>query len=94
MQGKIKIRAVFTVSGFVQGVGFRYFVYRHATSLGLSGYANNLYNGDVEVLAEGDKDQIELLRQHLHIGPARSHIDKCTADYQAFTGEFTGFDIY
>ena len=43
----------FLVSGVVQGVGFRWFVARHARALGLGGYAQNLPDGRVEVVASG-----------------------------------------
>lgn len=43
----------FLVSGMVQGVGFRWFVARHARALGLGGYARNLPDGRVEVVASG-----------------------------------------
>ncbi|MBL8016512.1 MAG: acylphosphatase, partial [Ignavibacteria bacterium] len=41
------------VSGRVQGVGFRYFIARYASELGLTGYAKNLFTGEVEIIAEG-----------------------------------------
>jgi len=43
----------FLVSGMVQGVGFRWFVARHARSLGLAGFARNLPDGRVEVVVSG-----------------------------------------
>ena len=46
----------FLVSGVVQGVGFRWFVARHARALGLGGYARNLPDGRVEVVAAGGDD--------------------------------------
>ncbi len=42
------------VTGYVQGVGFRAFVRRHAIRLGLRGYARNMPDGSVEVVAQGD----------------------------------------
>lgn len=59
----------FLVSGRVQGVGFRAFVRKHAKALGLSGYAMNLANGDVEVVAVGPENAIDTLRAHLRRGP-------------------------
>ncbi|MGC9071821.1 MAG: acylphosphatase [Acidilobus sp.] len=54
------------VTGFVQGVGFRAYVRRHALSLGLRGYAKNMPDGSVEVVAQGDeqaiRDLIDVLR--------------------------------
>ena len=59
----------FTVSGRVQGVWFRDSTRREARQLGLTGYAINLDNGDVEVLACGETASIDALREWLHQGP-------------------------
>jgi acylphosphatase len=64
----------FVVSGRVQGVGFRAFVRKHAKSLGLRGYAKNLANGDVEVVAAGAPGAIETLRGLLHRGPSWAEV--------------------
>ena len=83
----------FTVSGHVQGVGFRFFVYRRALELNLSGYAKNLYNGNVEVVAEGDEYNLELLHKFLKQGPSRSYVECVHAEYSDYTGSFSGFEI-
>ena len=54
-------RCRFIASGRVQGVGFRAFVRRIASSLKLSGYAKNLPDGTVEIVAEGDSKRITQL---------------------------------
>jgi len=64
----------FTVTGLVQGVGFRWFVARHARSLGLSGYARNLDDGRVEVVATGDETALLRLEEQLRGGPAGAHV--------------------
>ena len=46
-------------SGFVQGIGFRYTVQRFALQLGLKGWARNLQDGRVELLAEGPPQAVE-----------------------------------
>jgi acylphosphatase len=58
-----------TVSGIVQGVGFRYFIARIAKDLGLTGYAKNLFNGDVEIVAEGRNEFLEELIKKAKEGP-------------------------
>jgi len=66
----------FQVFGMVQGVGFRWFVARHARSLGLHGYARNLPNGTVEVLVDGPEDAIPALERLLRTGPANAQVDR------------------
>jgi acylphosphatase len=57
------------VEGRVQGVGFRRFADRAATALGLAGWARNLSDGAVEVLAVGPIPALETLRERLADGP-------------------------
>jgi acylphosphatase len=64
----------FTVTGHVQGVGFRWFVARHARSLGLSGFARNLVDGRVEVVAAGDEAALVQLEGLLRSGPANAQV--------------------
>jgi acylphosphatase len=66
----------FLVSGLVQGVGFRWFVARHARSLGLVGYARNLPDGRVEVVVAGPDESLPALEQLLRAGPASAQVDR------------------
>ncbi|MCX2759854.1 acylphosphatase [Vibrio sp. Sgm 22] len=66
---------IFVVSGVVQCVGFRYHTSRQAQALSISGYAKNLNDGRVEVLAVGEVGQIEKLYQWLKIGPKSAVVD-------------------
>ncbi|MCK5579803.1 MAG: acylphosphatase [Candidatus Omnitrophica bacterium] len=52
-------------TGRVQGVGFRYTVQRIAVQAGLCGWVRNLSNGGVEILVEGDNEDIERLMQEV-----------------------------
>jgi acylphosphatase len=65
----------FLVSGMVQGVGFRWFVARHARSLGLAGFARNLPDGRVEVVVSGPDEALPELERLLHAGPANAHVE-------------------
>ena len=71
MQSRIRI----TVSGVVQGVGFRYFTYRVASKLSLTGYVQNKKDGSVEVLAEGDRALLLKFVEELRIGPSGSTVE-------------------
>jgi acylphosphatase len=67
----------FLVSGEVQGVGFRWFVARHARGLGLGGYARNLPDGRVEVVATGaGAEAIAQLEELLRAGPAHARVER------------------
>jgi acylphosphatase len=65
---------LFTIKGRVQGVFFRDSTRRVAQSLGLTGYAINLANGDVEVLACGDAAAIDSLASWLRQGPRMAQV--------------------
>jgi acylphosphatase len=59
----------------VQGVGFRWFVARHARALGLTGYARNLPDGRVEVIACGtEAAALRRLEEMLRTGPANARV--------------------
>jgi acylphosphatase len=60
----------------VQGVGFRWFVARHARALGLRGYARNLPDGSVEVVVDGSDDSLTELERLLRSGPAYAQVDR------------------
>lgn len=66
----------FLVSGLVQGVGFRWFVARHARALGLVGYARNLPDGRVEVVVSGPEESLPALERLLRAGPANAQVER------------------
>lgn len=63
------------VAGRVQGVWFRASTREQAVALGLNGYARNLADGRVEVLACGDDAALESLREWLWQGPPAAQVD-------------------
>jgi acylphosphatase len=62
------------VSGRVQGVGFRWFVEKNATSIGLRGWVRNEDDGRVQVYALGTADQLNQLAGLLHQGPRMADV--------------------
>ena len=88
-----KMQLYVLISGKVQGVGFRNFTQRNAKQLGVNGYAKNLPNGKVEVVAEGDKAQLNALVAFLKKGPRYARVDSIEIDARAFTGEYETFGI-
>ncbi|MDR3668369.1 MAG: acylphosphatase [Ignavibacteriaceae bacterium] len=87
------VRAEITVNGLVQGVGFRYYILRHAHNLGLNGYVKNLYTGEVYVLTEGERGMIEELIKLTKTGPSHAHVNNCRVEWSEPTNEFTTFEI-
>lgn len=86
-------RLLAQISGLVQGVYFRDTTRQQAQALGVAGWVRNLADGSVEVLAEGPKAQLDTLLQFLHRGPQLARVDKVQAQWQAATGEFSGFEV-
>ena len=60
------------MSGRVQGVFFRAACKEEANRLGVAGYARNLRDGRVEVVAEGSEEAVEALARWCHVGPPRA----------------------
>lgn len=88
-----KAGARIIVFGRVQGVFFRHETQVTAQGLGLSGWVRNRRDGSVEILAEGEKDQLEALIGWCHQGPAMSNVEDVKVDWQKPTGEFQGFRV-
>ena len=66
----------FFVQGRVQGVGFRWFVEREASQIGLRGWVRNTEEGDVEIVAAGAAADLDRLRACLRRGPRGSRVDR------------------
>jgi acylphosphatase len=66
--------ARFLVRGRVQGVGYRWFVSRQAERLGLRGFARNLADGTVEVVADGPEVALAQLEVALRRGPTLARV--------------------
>ncbi|AVR69165.1 TPA: acylphosphatase [Pseudomonas aeruginosa] len=62
------------VGGWVQGVGFRQSTRDEAERLGLDGWVRNLEDGRVEVLWEGEEEQVKALQRWLERGPRRARV--------------------
>jgi acylphosphatase len=88
-----RLRLVATVRGFVQGVGFRWFVERAAARLGLEGWVTNQSDGSVEVVAEGLPDQLGQLVLQLWEGPAGSSVSDVQVRHEPARGNVVGFTI-
>ncbi|MGA3209808.1 MAG: acylphosphatase [Terriglobales bacterium] len=76
VSGTSNLTRRFLVRGRVQGVGFRWYVEREAQVLGISGWVRNNFDGSVEVLAAGSREQLSVLRLRLQAGPRAARVDE------------------
>lgn len=80
--------------GLVQGVFFRAFVHHQAQNLGLTGYVRNLPSGwEVEVYAEGEREKLAQLLEHLRRGPSAGRVDGLEINWGEYQGKYKGFEI-
>ncbi|MFI7676515.1 acylphosphatase [Actinophytocola sp. NPDC049390] len=86
-----RVRMTAWVHGRVQGVGFRWWTRSRASELGLRGWASNLSDGRVEVVAEGPKGDCERLLELLRGGTTPGHVDLVVERWSAAKGNVTGF---
>ena len=89
----MKIRVLITVSGKVQGVGFRRCAGEAARCHGVAGWVKNLYNGDVQLCIEGERKNVRALIEWCHKGPPLSKVIGVTVEPSVFREEFTEFAI-
>ena len=88
----VKEQRILLYSGSVQGVGFRYTAVRLSIRYAVDGYVRNLPDGSVELLAEGDGDEITAFTQALakrFDGYIRDH----RVSRRPYSGEFRGFVV-
>jgi acylphosphatase len=83
----------FLVSGRVQGVGFRFFAEEAARVEGLTGWARNLPDGRVELLAEGDREAVERFEHKIRRGPPSARVDQVDTREDFAAGRQLGFDV-
>jgi acylphosphatase len=79
------------IEGRVQGVGYRAFVVQKAGEFNLKGWVRNRWEGSVEVVAEGNKDNLEKFLGALHQGPRMAFVSTIKVDWEPATDEFYGF---
>ena len=81
------------ITGKVQGVGFRYFVLRQAQELGINGWVSNKPNGDVEALAQGEKEGLDHFIAKVKQGPAFSSVEDVSLNWGNEAEQYSGFEI-
>lgn len=85
------VRLTAWVHGRVQGVGFRWWTRSRASELQLAGYASNLRDGRVEVVAEGPREDCAKLLDLLRSGTTPGHVDLVVERWSAAKGNMIGF---
>ncbi|MBI3253086.1 MAG: acylphosphatase [Candidatus Omnitrophica bacterium] len=86
-------RAHLFYSGRVQGVGFRFTAERLALELGLVGWVKNLPDRRVELVCEGEREDVEALLRRIRESSLGASIAKTVCEWESATGEFSDFSI-
>jgi acylphosphatase len=89
----MKIRAMVTVKGVVQGVSFRYYTVEKALNNNVKGWVKNLSNGDVQGCFEGHEKDVKALIDWCRSGPRHARVDEVIVEPAEYTGEFRDFRV-
>ena len=88
-----RVARKFSISGDVQGVGYRYFAQRAAARHQVVGYVRNMPDGTVEALVEGPADTVEAFKHDLATGPRFSFVQQVEEIALEPTGQYSSFRI-
>lgn len=89
----MEVQYEITISGKVQGVGFRYFVQKQASELNVSGWVRNMPDGRVMAVARGEETDVQTFMDHLRVGPSMARIKEVTTVKSPNLEHFDGFKI-
>jgi len=89
----MRVARRFTISGRVQGVGFRQFAADAAQREGLSGWVRNRADGSVEALADGEVEAVTRMERALRTGPRGARVDEVLVVDEPSGGERQPFRI-
>ena len=81
------------ISGRVQGVFFRGAAADEARTLAITGWARNLVDGRVEIVAEGRRRALNALMAWAHDGPPAARVTQVEVEWGEFRGEFSDFRV-
>ena len=70
------MRVRLRISGWVQGVSFRYYARREAQQLGLAGWVRNCPDGTVEAVVQGDEEVVQRFVDWAHQGPSMAQVER------------------
>ncbi len=89
----MKLQYDILVTGRVQTVGYRQFVHSIAMGQSLTGWVRNMMDGSVRIVAEGDQQALDALKDWLKQGPSRARVLDVKVSVSPFTGGFSEFRI-
>lgn len=81
-----------TISGYVQGVGFRYLARAIAKEIGITGFVKNLPGNKVYIEAEGNNQQLSTFVGWCYKGPVHARIDNVSIAEEEIKN-FDGFEV-
>jgi acylphosphatase len=87
------VRAHLIVKGRVQGVFFRACTRDEADNHDVKGWVKNLFDGSVEVVMEGEDNDVKKVIEWCHKGPPYARVDDVTVEYEPYRGEFHDFRV-
>ena len=87
------VRLHVIIKGIVQGVGFRFFVFNHGQQLQLNGWVRNRINGAVEVLAEGQRHELEKFLDLICQGPSHAQVEKTEVKWLEAQSDLPPFTV-
>ncbi len=89
----MRIARQYSISGRVQGVGFRYYIQDVATREGASGYVRNLPDGRVEAFVEGDEEAVLRVERALRTGPGGARVEHVVMETAEPSGTYKAFRV-
>ncbi len=89
----MKIRAMVTVKGLVQGVNFRHYTRQTALHYNVVGWVRNLPDGSVQGCFEGEEADVNALIAWCRTGPSWARVEEVTVTRESYRGEFDDFEI-
>ncbi|MFV1916891.1 MAG: acylphosphatase [Patescibacteria group bacterium] len=87
------VRVHVFIEGRVQGISYRYWTKKTASSLGLTGWVKNLAGGRVEAVFEGQKKEVEQMIKKCRRGPILAGVKHIDIVWEDATGEFKNYEI-
>lgn len=88
-----KFRAHIYIQGYVQGVGFRWFLHKKAQDLGTTGFVRNLIDGRLEAVFEGSRSQVEEMIAYARSGPDAAQVSGMEVVWEDYQGIWDELEI-